>query len=220
MWAAFSGSSVSSQPRGLPVSTEQKRQARVQTAPINMIVAVPAFQHSPMLGHLASSQTVARRCSRTTFFTPARSPRRRSLQHAARRLAHQARRGPLGRAWRLMPSRMAVEALRGNVSRCCEVDGSRDERNALSSDMGRDCGGCFLLREDPEEDLEALNRRAAGRTPTRPLSATLLAARRREGFLIPPRAQPTSQASQCPTTPPINLPQSAAQPQSPGPATA
>ncbi len=28
-------------------------------------VAVPAFQHSPMLGHLASSHTVARRCSRT-----------------------------------------------------------------------------------------------------------------------------------------------------------
>ncbi len=34
-----------------------------------MMVPVPAFQHSPMLGHLASSQTVARRCSRTTFLT-------------------------------------------------------------------------------------------------------------------------------------------------------
>ena len=63
--AAFCGSSASSQPRGLPVSTAQKRQARVQTAPINMMVAVPAFQHSPMFGHLASSQTVASRCSRT-----------------------------------------------------------------------------------------------------------------------------------------------------------
>ena len=61
--ATFSGSSASSQPRGLPVSTEQKRQARVHTAPISMMVAVPAFQHSPMFGHLASSQTVASRCS-------------------------------------------------------------------------------------------------------------------------------------------------------------
>src|SRR5262245_9715348 len=67
--AVFSGSSASSQPRGLPVSTEQKRQARVHTAPINMMVAVPAFQHSPMFGHLASSQTVASRCSRTMPFT-------------------------------------------------------------------------------------------------------------------------------------------------------
>src|SRR5262245_4611996 len=67
--AVFSGSSASSQPRGLPVSTEQKRQARVHTAPISMMVAVPAFQHSPMFGHLASSHTVARRCSRTMPFT-------------------------------------------------------------------------------------------------------------------------------------------------------
>jgi len=67
--AVFSGSSWSSQPCGLPVSTEQNRQARVHTAPINMMVAVPAFQHSPMFGHLASSHTVASRCSRTMFFT-------------------------------------------------------------------------------------------------------------------------------------------------------
>ena len=63
--ATFSGSSASSQPCGLPVSTAQKRQARVHTAPITMMVAVPAFQHSPMFGHLASSHTVASRCSRT-----------------------------------------------------------------------------------------------------------------------------------------------------------
>ena len=67
--AVFSGSSASSQPRGLPVSTEQKRQARVHTAPINMMVAVPAFQHSPMFGHLASSHTVASRCSCTMPLT-------------------------------------------------------------------------------------------------------------------------------------------------------
>ena len=67
--ALFAGSSESSQPRGLPVSTAQKRQARVQTAPISMRVAVPAFQHSPMFGHFASSQTVARRCSRTVART-------------------------------------------------------------------------------------------------------------------------------------------------------
>src|SRR6516164_2320731 len=67
--AAFSGSSASSQPRGLPVSTEQKRQARVQTAPMSIRVAVPAFQHSPMLGHFASSHTVARRYSLTSART-------------------------------------------------------------------------------------------------------------------------------------------------------
>ncbi len=67
--AAFRGSSGSSHPRGLPVSTAQKRHARVHTAPINMIVAVPAFQHSPMFGHLASSHTVARRCSLTRALT-------------------------------------------------------------------------------------------------------------------------------------------------------
>src|SRR5881227_578698 len=70
--AAFSGSSGSSQPCGLPVSTEQKRQARVHTDPISIRVAVPAFQHSPMLGHLASSQTVASRCSRTRPLTRAK----------------------------------------------------------------------------------------------------------------------------------------------------
>ena len=73
MRATFSGSSASSQPRGLPVSTEQKRQARVHTAPISMMVAVPAFQHSPMFGHFASSHTVLRRCSRTMPLT-AREP--------------------------------------------------------------------------------------------------------------------------------------------------
>src|SRR5579871_5726879 len=71
--AALSGSSASSQPRGLPVSTEQKRHARVQTAPISISVAVPAFQHSPMFGHLASSQTVARRCSRTIARTDSKA---------------------------------------------------------------------------------------------------------------------------------------------------
>src|SRR6185503_15952961 len=63
--AEFAGSSESSQPRGFPVSTAQNWHARVQTLPINMIVAVPLFQHSPMLGQIDSSQTVARRCSRT-----------------------------------------------------------------------------------------------------------------------------------------------------------
>ena len=63
--AALAGSSASSQPRGLPVSTAQKRQARVQTLPMSMMVAVPLPQHSPMFGHMDSSQTVASRCSRT-----------------------------------------------------------------------------------------------------------------------------------------------------------
>jgi len=39
---------------------EQKRQARVHTAPMSMIVAVPAFRLAD-IGALASSQTVDRR---------------------------------------------------------------------------------------------------------------------------------------------------------------
>jgi len=53
----------------LPVSTAQKRQARVHTDPISMMVAVPAFQHSAMLGHMASSHTVTRRWPFTVSFT-------------------------------------------------------------------------------------------------------------------------------------------------------
>jgi hypothetical protein len=52
--AALAGSSGSSQPFGLPVSTEQNWQARVQTEPISMMVAVPLDQHSPILGQCDS----------------------------------------------------------------------------------------------------------------------------------------------------------------------
>src|SRR5690554_7877911 len=73
--AVFSGSSLSSQPLGLPVSTAQKRQARVHTDPITMIVAVPAVQHSPMLGQWDSWHTVLSRFSVTFFRTASkRSP--------------------------------------------------------------------------------------------------------------------------------------------------
>ena len=43
---------------GLPEVTAQKRQARVQTSPRIMKVAVRFCQHSKMLGQLASSHTV------------------------------------------------------------------------------------------------------------------------------------------------------------------
>ena len=107
--AAFSGSSGSSQPCGLPVSTEQKRQARVHTDPISIRVAVPAFQHSPMLGHLASSQTVASRCSRTRPLTRANPAPvgARAFSHGGNRPATTA--APAPPAARLMPSRMAVK---------------------------------------------------------------------------------------------------------------
>ena len=75
---------ASSQPCGLPVSTAQKRQARVHTAPISMMVAVPAFQHSPMFGHFASSHTVASRCSlhERAHRPEARTRGARALSHA------------------------------------------------------------------------------------------------------------------------------------------
>ena len=43
---------------GSPVLTAQKPHARVHTSPRIMKVAVPRFQHSPMFGQRASSQTV------------------------------------------------------------------------------------------------------------------------------------------------------------------
>ena len=63
--ATFSGSSRSSQPRGLPVFTAQNRHPRVQTSPMSMMVAVPSAQHSPKLGQRASSQTVYKPFSRS-----------------------------------------------------------------------------------------------------------------------------------------------------------
>src|SRR5690625_2400329 len=71
--ATCAGSPGSSQPCGLPVSTAQNLQARVHTDPMIMIVAVPALQHSAIFGHMDSSQTVERLCSRTfarTFSKP------------------------------------------------------------------------------------------------------------------------------------------------------
>lgn len=61
--AVFSGSSSSSGGGAWLVLTAQKRQPRVQVSPISITVAVPVgpFQHSPMLGHCASSHTVASR---------------------------------------------------------------------------------------------------------------------------------------------------------------
>src|SRR5947209_19999301 len=57
--ATRAGSSGSFQV-GLPVLTLQNPQRRVQVSPRIMNVAVPRCQHSPMLGHAASWQTVCR----------------------------------------------------------------------------------------------------------------------------------------------------------------
>ena len=56
--ATFAGSSGSGGAVGLPALTAQKRHPRVQSSPMSMRVIVPPPQHSPMLGHWASSQTV------------------------------------------------------------------------------------------------------------------------------------------------------------------
>ena len=69
--ATFEGSRGSNGGGALEVFTAQKRHPRVQVSPMSMMVAVAAWafllpsllasdppQHSPMLGHLASSQTV------------------------------------------------------------------------------------------------------------------------------------------------------------------
>ena len=61
--ATFSGSRGSSGP-GSPVATLQKAQARVQVSPMIIMVAWLCAQHSPILGHAASSHTVTSPCSR------------------------------------------------------------------------------------------------------------------------------------------------------------
>ena len=58
-----SGSCGSSK-SGRPVATLQKAQARVHTEPKIIIVACFCAQHSPILGHAASSQTVTKFKSR------------------------------------------------------------------------------------------------------------------------------------------------------------
>jgi hypothetical protein len=67
LFATLSGSLLSSQPSGFPVLTWQNLQALVQVSPKIIKVAVPVAQHSPRLGHLASSQTVKSFFSRKLF---------------------------------------------------------------------------------------------------------------------------------------------------------
>src|SRR5215217_8771620 len=55
--ATLSGSPASSK-TGLPLSTAQNLHPLVHMSPIIIIVAVPVPQHSDILAHLASSQTV------------------------------------------------------------------------------------------------------------------------------------------------------------------
>ena len=54
---------------GRPLGTAQKPQRRVQRLPSIMKVAVLWFQHSPMLGQWADSQTVCRPSSRVSFLS-------------------------------------------------------------------------------------------------------------------------------------------------------
>src|SRR5271155_5289045 len=53
---------------GRPLGTAQKPQRRVQMLPSSMKVAVLWFQHSPMFGHCADSQTVCSPNPRASFF--------------------------------------------------------------------------------------------------------------------------------------------------------
>ena len=70
--AILAGSCGLSAP-GLPVATLQKAQARVQVSPMIMKVACFFFQHSPILGHAASSHTVVSLSSRISRLVSAYS---------------------------------------------------------------------------------------------------------------------------------------------------
>jgi hypothetical protein len=61
--------SAKSRGNGRPVLMSQKAQLRVQMSPIIRKVAVPAPQHSPILGHCASSQTVCSSLLRISSFS-------------------------------------------------------------------------------------------------------------------------------------------------------
>jgi hypothetical protein len=80
--ASFSGSSASGG-SGLPWPTSQKGQRRVHRSPRIMKVAVPLPKHSPMLGQVASSQTVCNWCSRRICLI---SPKRAALLPALTRI--------------------------------------------------------------------------------------------------------------------------------------
>src|SRR5687767_4226042 len=54
---------------GLPVATAQNPHERVHTFPSIMKVAVPALQHSPILGQFPLEQIVCSLCSSTIFLT-------------------------------------------------------------------------------------------------------------------------------------------------------
>src|SRR5207302_1401118 len=107
---------MSEAPHGLDVlrkhlnpGVDHRLDVRAHAPPISITVAGPAFQHSPMLGHLASSQTVASRCSRTRPLTRAKPAPvgARAFSHGGKRPATTA--APAPPAARLMPSRMAVK---------------------------------------------------------------------------------------------------------------
>jgi hypothetical protein len=66
--AIFNGSSGSGG-FGLPVATPQNLQLRVQISPKIINVAVPLFQHSPILGQLPLVQMVCRWLRSTRFRT-------------------------------------------------------------------------------------------------------------------------------------------------------
>src|ERR1700691_402161 len=80
-----------------------------------MMVAVPAFQHSPMFGHFAYSHTVLKRCSRTICLTAENSlpAANGARSHGGRRCAVRSA-GAAGAALcpaagALTPSLMAVK---------------------------------------------------------------------------------------------------------------
>lgn len=58
--AVWNGSNGSGSGGFCDVFTAQNLQPRVHVSPSSMMVPVPPFQHSPMLGHWASSHTVCR----------------------------------------------------------------------------------------------------------------------------------------------------------------
>ena len=58
--AVWNGSKASGSGGACDVFTAQNLHPLVQVSPNSMIVPVPPFQHSPMLGHCASSHTVCK----------------------------------------------------------------------------------------------------------------------------------------------------------------
>mmetsp|Transcript_6112 Transcript_6112/g.25959 ORF Transcript_6112/g.25959 Transcript_6112/m.25959 type:complete len:224 (-) Transcript_6112:71-742(-) len=182
--AVFAGSSGSSGAGVWLVFTAQKRQPRVHVSPMIMMVAVPVspFQHSPRLGHIASSHTVARPRPRTSseiclYLSPA-GARWRSHGGFVRPAGRPGMEPSLGESTETdVGPHIALAALGGGMSTPPAFASSTRRSNA-SPDASRrassSCSDAERPRPTPAADPSPSAARAREELARRPASQTRL----------------------------------------------